>query len=449
MGTILRNLGHEIIFHDGMIAKTTDDLKTAISDIKPDLLLLYDDEFNYLTKMCLTNMRELAFDCINFAKETGIPVFVYNSDAIDHSDLYLKAGCSIVIVGEAEQSTLELLQNFNCFKNKDLEFLKTIKGIKFFITQNDQYFTGNRNLLDNLDSLPDPDYSLTNIAEYKKIWLKNHKYFSINISTTRGCPYSCNWCAKPLWGRTYGLFSPMRIVYLIENLIKEYNIDHIWITDDIFGLKYSWLVEFSDLMKSKKIKLSKGMKCLSRADLLIKNDTLKLLSQTGIKNIWIGAESGSQSILDRMEKGITVDQIYKVVELSKKVDIDISFFIQFGYLHETWEDIQKTRKLIKSCVPYDIGISVSYPLPGTKFYSIVLDIMTQKQNWIDSDDLELLYEGNYPSKFYKLLHRFVHSEYNLIKQIKNKNKKMLYLIPFYSFMFIYFRFRLQPYLLQK
>ena len=202
-------------------------------------------------------------------------------------------------------------------------------------------------------------------------------------------------------------------------------------------------------MAERNIFLSKGIKCLSRADLLVKKDTLELLKQAGIKNIWIGAESGSQSILDRMDKGTKVEQIYEVTKKSKQLGINISFFIQFGYLFETWEDILLTRTLIKECLPSDIGISVSYPLPGTKFYTMVSNLMSEKQNWKHSDDLDLMYTGNYPSKFYKILHRFVHIEYNLSKKINRKTLTLVYALPLYSLLFIYYRIRLQVYLSQK
>ena len=96
IATILSNLGHEIIFYDGMIAKTTNELSSLILESNPELILLYDDEFNYLTKMCLTNMRDLAKECIKKAKENNIPIIVYNSDAMDHSDIYLDTGCNAV-----------------------------------------------------------------------------------------------------------------------------------------------------------------------------------------------------------------------------------------------------------------------------------------------------------------------------------------------------------------
>ena len=202
-------------------------------------------------------------------------------------------------------------------------------------------------------------------------------------------------------------------------------------------------------MKDNHIILEKGIKCLSRADLLIKGNTLELLKRSGIKNIWIGVESGSQEILDRMDKNITVEQIYEAVKRSKNLNIDISFFIQFGYLYETWDDILLTRNLIKNCLPSHIGISVSYPLPGTKFYSIVSELLTEKTNWQHSDDLDLMYLGNYPSKFYKLLHRFVHVEYNLSKKFKYKKTNLLYTFPIYSLLYLYYRIRLQLYIINK
>ena len=143
-------------------------------------------------------------------------------------------------------------------------------------------------------------------------------------------------------------------------------------------------------------------------DLLLKDDTIDALAQSGLKEVWVGAESGSQKILDAMDKGTTVDQIYQATRLLKKKNIRVAFFIQFGYLGETKEDINKTIKMVEELVPDNIGVSVSYPLPGTKFYEKVKDDLQLKANWTDSDDLAMMFQGTYHSGFYKKLHRYMH-----------------------------------------
>jgi anaerobic magnesium-protoporphyrin IX monomethyl ester cyclase len=413
--TILRDLNHQIIFFDSMMSRP-DDFLNQIKNEKPDLILLYDDEFNYLTKMCLSNMRDAAVKFIKKARFLSIPTVVYSSDATDFPQSYLSAGCNAIIYGEGEGTLKEVVTslNNNSFERDKLQ----INGLKF-LHNGSIHVTPKRKLLEDLNSLPDPDYSFVNMNEYKKEWINNHGYFSTNISTTRGCPYRCNWCAKPIYGQTYDSFSSERVVNQIKDLKEKYSVDHFWITDDIFGLKPGWIKEFAAELKKHDIKIE--YKCLTRPDLLLRGDTINDLKESGCKNIWIGAESGSQKILDAMDKGTTVKQIYQASKRVKEAGMDISFFIQFGYTGETREDINLTRKMIRDCLPSDIGVSVSYPLPGTLFYERVKNELRNKTNWKDSDDLDPMLIGVYERNFYKILHRFVHAEYRIFKMIRSKN----------------------------
>jgi radical SAM superfamily enzyme YgiQ (UPF0313 family) len=227
-------------------------------------------------------------------------------------------------------------------------------------------------------------------------------------------------------------------------LKEEYSIDHLWITDDIFGLKPGWISDFAEECKKQNIIVP--YKCLSRPDLLLRGSTIEDLKNSGCKTIWIGAESGSQKILDAMDKGTTIEQIYIASESAARYGIEIAFFIQFGYPGEVWEDILLTRKMIRECLPADIGISVSYPLPGTKFHDRIKEELKEKQNWIDSDDLDLMFRGSYERSFYKLLHRFVHAEYRMVKIFKERKFGRLSHFIYYLFKFIYFRIKLQFYL---
>jgi radical SAM superfamily enzyme YgiQ (UPF0313 family) len=233
-----------------------------------------------------------------------------------------------------------------------------------------------------------------------------HQYFSINLVTTRGCPYKCNWCAKPIYGNRYNSHSPEYVVNMIKHARQYFTFDHIWFADDIFGLKPGWIKEFSDLLEKENIKIK--YKIQSRADLLLQEENIHYLAKSGCETVWMGAESGSQKILDAMDKGITVDQIRQAVKLLKRHDIKPALFLQFGYLDEKMEDIKQTVDLLKDLKPYDIGVSVSYPLPGTKFYDKVKEQLKEKSNWTDSDDLHLMFTNTYPANFYRHLHRYVH-----------------------------------------
>jgi anaerobic magnesium-protoporphyrin IX monomethyl ester cyclase len=131
--------------------------------------------------------------------------------------------------------------------------------------------------------------------------------------------------------------------------------------------------------------------------------------------VWIGAESGSQRILDAMEKGTRVEEIRASAARLRRTGIAVGFFLQFGYPGETWEDVQETRSLVRDCAPDDIGISVSYPLPGTRFFERVKGQLGAKQNWEDSSDLAMMFEGPYPTGFYRALHGLVHAEFRTVK----------------------------------
>lgn len=440
VATVLKQLGHEIIFYDCMMSRNPEGFNDKIKSEKPNLVIIYDDEFNYLTKMCLSNMRHAALSFIRTSKSANIPVIVYSSDATDFYDFYFKAGCDGIIYGEGEITIKEVVTAFA--NGRYFEERKNIEGLKFYENKK-IVITPSRKMIRDLDEIPNPDYSFINIDAYRKIWLEKHGYFSMNISTTRGCPYKCNWCAKPIYGKFYNSRSPENTAKHINELKNNFSIDHIWITDDIFGLKPEWLKEFS--FELEKLKIRIPYKCLSRPDLLLHNNILYYLKQSGCKTIWIGAESGSQKILDAMDKGTTVQQIYNATAEAHNFGIEVAFFIQFGYTYETWDDIKLTRKMITDCKPDDIGISVSYPLPGTVFYEKVKAQMKSKTNWKDSDDLDMMFSGSFARTFYKILHRLVHAEYRTHKILSEKNWGRLPVLLYYSMRFIFYRLKIQKY----
>lgn len=401
--SFIRDNNYTVELFDVMFEPHADAASTAINKFNPHVFVIYDDGFNYLTKMCLTNMREAAFDMIKLAKKAGCKVIVSSSDSTDHTEEYLKAGADFIITGEAELALKELLDaisNNSGFNN--------IKGLVFF-EKDKLERTAPREILKDLDSLPLPAWDLIDIGKYKTAWKKSSGYFSINIYTTRGCPFKCNWCAKPIYGNRYNARSPQAVVKEIKLLKNNYGIDHIWFCDDIFGLKPGWIKEFSKIMQENNLTIPFKIQC--RVDLLLEEENIKHLAAAGCNEVWVGAESGSQKILDAMDKGTTVSQIYEATANLRKHQIKPCFFIQFGYLGETLDDIKQTIKMVLGLMPYHIGVSVSYPLPGTKFFEKVKDELKSKSNWSDSDELVLMFQNTYQPQFYKTLHRYLHQVY--------------------------------------
>ncbi len=401
---LLRGNGFSVSLFDTMFVDSPDELTPELAEVQPDFFVVYDDGFNYLTKMCLTNMRDAAYRMIQLARRQGAIVIVSSSDSTDHYREYLERGADFVLLGEGEQTLLDIVTAISEGKEDYMQ----IPGLAF-LRNGHPIRTAARKVIKDLDSLPLPAWDLVDIPAYRKIWLHHHGYFSLNISTTRGCPFKCNWCAKPIYGNRYNARSPRHVIRELEYLKTQYNFDHIWMCDDIFGLKPGWVSEFAGLVEQTGLKFK--FKIQSRADLLVQPDYVRALARAGCDNSWMGAESGSQKILDAMDKGTTIAQIAEATRLLREHHIRPGFFIQFGYPGETREDIDLTIHMINHLLPDELGISVSYPLPGTVFYERVKTDLSEKTNWTDSDELRLMFRNTYPPAFYKQLHRYVHRTY--------------------------------------
>jgi len=400
---LMRSHGYDVSLFDSMLQSSPENIAPVLQQSTPDYLVIYDDGFNYLTKMCLTNMREAAFRMSALAKEKGCKVIVCSSDSTDHYEMYLKNGADYVILGEGEMVLLDLVNQLN-----GQQPLNGITGIVY--ADGEKIInTGRRAVIRNLDELPAPAWDLVNIAPYKKIWLQKQGYFSLNITASRGCTFKCNWCAKPLYGNRYHARSVDRVISELKILVNNFGAEQIWFCDDIFGLKPGWIAAFAEAVQKEGLQFR--FKIQSRADLLLEKDVVKHLAAAGCDEVWIGAESGSQKILDAMDKGTTVEQIYMSRMLLKKFNIQSAFFLQFGYPGETKEDIDATLKMVMDLMPDNIGISVTYPLPGTKLFDMVSAELKDKANWQHSDELAMMFRNTYPKEFYKILQRYVHSRY--------------------------------------
>jgi anaerobic magnesium-protoporphyrin IX monomethyl ester cyclase len=421
----LRQHGYEVAFFDAMLAESEDEWALALNAHRPTYAILYEDNFNYLSKMCLLRMREAAFKMIEMAKSLGCTVILCGADATDHYADYLERGADYCLLGEGEETLIELLSQLTTETEPNLE---GILGLAFQSSNHPIPHPARRPDITNLDKLPFPAWDLVDVEKYRSIWMKRHGYFSMNMVTTRGCPYHCNWCAKPIWGQRYNSRSPENVVAEMKWLKETYAPDHIWFADDILGLKPNWIEKFATLLQEADAMIP--FKCLQRAD-LVNAKTAAALAKAGCQTVWLGAESGSQKILDAMDKGDTVQDIYQAASALRANGIEVGFFLQFGYPGETWADVQKTLKMVRECAPDDIGISVSYPLPGTKFFERVKLELGEKQNWVDSDDLAMLYRGPFPTEFYRILHGRVHYEFRIHQAWRKRDWMKMLRSPYY------------------
>jgi len=412
----LRQHGYEVALFDAMLAESEEEWGNALDRHQPQYAILYEDNFNYLSKMCLLRMRDAAFKMIKMAKSRGCIVILCGADATDHYEGYLAQGADYVLIGEGEETLIELLRQLSAGKETG-QIIGLVSRQTLALSHIEGSNVKRRPDISDLDKLPFPAWDLVNVEKYRSIWLKRHGYFSMNMVTTRGCPFHCNWCAKPIWGQRYHSRSPENVAAEMKWLKETYHPDHIWFADDILGLKPGWLPRFADAIYAQGSLIP--FKCLSRADLLTRAGEVNALARAGAQTVWMGAESGSQKILDAMDKGTRVEQIHEAARRLKRAGIRVGFFLQFGYPGETRDDIEKTIQLVRDCNPDDIGISVSYAMPGTKFYDAVREQLGEKQNWQDSQDLAMLYQGPFSTEFYRKLHTVIHKEFRARKAWKS------------------------------
>jgi anaerobic magnesium-protoporphyrin IX monomethyl ester cyclase len=421
----MRQRGYRVALFDAMLAEGPQAWAAALQQHQAKYAVLFEDNFNYLSKMSLLRMREAAFEMIDAARAQGCVVIACGSDMTDHAEKYLERGADFVLLGEGEETLRELINYLEKdavgtryisslqTQNRDDGGLYQIQSLAY---KSDRRVikTPTRPVIRDLNALPFPAWDLVDREQYRRVWLERHGYYSMNLVTTRGCPFHCNWCAKPIWGQKYNVRSPQNVVEEMAWLKTNFNPDHIWFMDDIMGIQDRWIEEFADLLDQRKLRIP--FKSLNRVDLLLRGKTIPALARAGAKIVWVGAESGSQKILDAMEKGTQVEQIYEATRQLHAHGIKVAFFLQFGYPGETREDIELTLKMVRDLMPDDIGISVSYPLPGTKFYENVKHELGERVNWIDSQDLAMLYQGPFRTEFYRQLHTVVHKDYRSRKR---------------------------------
>jgi anaerobic magnesium-protoporphyrin IX monomethyl ester cyclase len=402
----VRCAGHKVALFDAMLASGTDAFRDALARSRPSFVAIVEDNFNFLTKMCTVRMRDATIEMIGAARAAGCAVVVNGSDASDHPARYLDAGAEAVMLGDVEAPLLAVADAWRggtCSAST----LQDVAGLAVRGATAAVAYTRARPSQRELDALPLPAWDLVDVEGYRRVWTEAHGRFSWNMVTSRGCPFGCNWCAKPVFGRRYTQRSPACVAEEMRRLKQEVRPDHIWFADDIFGLTARWIEEFSREVGRRQARTTYTIQC--RVDLLTP-DVVSALVASGAEEVWLGVESGSQKILDAMEKGTSVSEVRTATRALKAQGVRACWFLQLGYPSEQWEDVLLTRDLVRDEQPDDIGVSVAYPLPGTSFHAAVVAQLGLQQNWQDTGDLAMLFHGTYDSSFYRLLRDALHDE---------------------------------------
>ena len=405
--SMLRAAGHRVKFFDAMLAEGIDEYDRMLRVDPPQLVLFYEDNFNFLSKMCLAAMRRAACDMIGSAGRVNAKIIAAGPDVSDAPGVYLRAGADLALLGEGVSALMELLPRLELQPNLDIEGLAgDIKGVAW-LGEDRVHNAGGGKGLPLAPQTGLAAWDLVDMERYRSVWMKAHGYFSLNMAASRGCSFHCTWCAKPIWGNQYLQRTPSEVAAEMGYLKRTFNPDRIWFADDIFGFRVDWVSKFAAATQAAGAQIPFSIQ--TRAD-LISERMARALQDAGCTEAWIGAESGSPRILNSMNKGTTVPEILTARARLKAAGIRAGFFIQLGYIDEQIEDILATRDLLKSAQPDEIGVSVSYPLPGTKFYDLVKAQMRAKTHWHESNDLEMMFQGTYTSDFYRTMRNLLHDQ---------------------------------------
>ena len=399
----LRVRGISVAVFDPMLLDPDTHFKTALETHRPRIVAVYEDDFNFLSKMCLTRMRGVAWEISRMARAIGAKVISHGSDAADHPALFLDNGFNYVLRGEAEETLAQLCSAI--LRGDD------VGAVEGLVRRNERekLVVHPTAMAKNpqWSSLPAPSRDLIDLLPYREAWTGAHGYFSMNMVSSRGCPYRCNWCAKPISGNKFRLRSATSVAGEMKWLKVEAGVQHIWFADDVFALDADWMQRFEMEVQAQDAVVP--FKIQSRADLMSER-TVRALKAAGCAEVWMGVESGSQAVLNAMDKGLKLASVYSARERLRDAGIRTCYFLQFGYPGESWQELQETIKLVRDTKPDDIGVSFSYPLPGTPFYERVQAELGWKRNWSDSDDLCILFKASHTTEFYRAVRDALHAE---------------------------------------
>src|SRR5246127_3411402 len=401
--TALQDHGFSVAVFDPMLEAPFPGMDELLKEQRPRILVIYEDDFNFLSKMCLTRMREIAFEFARAARRTGAVVVAHGSDATDHPELFLDNGFEYILCGEAEEALAIL-----CGALLKGHAIPAIDGL---VRRDDsgRAVRSHERLARNAGwfQLSPPGRDWVNFQPYRAAWLHAHGYFSVNMVSSRGCPYHCNWCAKPISGNKFQLRPAASVAEEMKVLKFTVGADHIWFGDDVFALNHHWVRELAEEVNRRDAVVP--FKIQSRADLMTE-ETVENLKMAGCAEVWMGVESGSQIVLNAMDKGLSLPVVIAARRRLAQAGIRACYFLQLGYPGEGWAELQETIAFVRSTRPDDIGVSFSYPLPGTVFYERVQAQLGDKRNWTDSDDLCVLFGAAYTTEFYRAVRDALHAE---------------------------------------
>jgi anaerobic magnesium-protoporphyrin IX monomethyl ester cyclase len=351
--------------------------------------------------------RPNVIEILRVAKAAGWQTVVGGPEPGAYIDEYLEAGADIVVIGEGEITLEELVP---VLKSRSVEILQNVKGIAFRASDGTVTRTPPRDQIRDIDTQPWPARDAIDSPRYLTVWRDHHGMGSVSLITARGCPYHCRWCSHEVFGKTHRRRKPASVADELEWLIGRYQPEMAWMADDVFTIHHGWLFQYADELKRRGIKLP--FECISRADRL-NPKVVATLAEMGCFRVWIGSESGSQRILDAMERGVTVEEVRSAVAMCKSHGIKTGMFLMWGYEGEELRDIEATIEHVKKTDPDIFFTTIAYPIKGTPYFAEVADRLENLKSWSVGSDREIRIRNRHSRQFYNFADKLLRSEVEL------------------------------------
>ena len=351
--------------------------------------------------------RSSVVEILGVARKAGWRTVVGGPEPSAYINEYLEAGAEVVVIGEGEVTLEELVP---VLQSHSVESLQRVNGIAFRAPDGTVVQTPAREQIRDIDAQPWPARESIDSQRYVEVWREHHGMGSVSLITARGCPYHCRWCSHEVFGKTHRRRKPGSVADELEWLIQRYQPEMAWMADDVFTIHHGWLFQYAAELKRRSIRLP--FECISRADRL-NPKVVETLAEMGCFRVWIGSESGSQRILDAMERGVTAEEVRSAVSMCKSHGIKTGMFLMWGYEGEELGDIEATIEHVKRTDPDIFFTTVAYPIKGTPYFTEVASRVDNLKAWQVGSDREVRVRGRHSRNFYSFADKLLRSEVEL------------------------------------
>jgi len=387
----LKSRGFTISVFDSTF-RTIEDFAATLEKERPPIVGI---AVNLMTKRNALRMMATA-------KRAGARVVIGGPDPPYHAESYLNAGADVVVIGEGEQTLEQLIPALQSAAPD----LASINGIVFRGSDGTMVRTPPRALLADLDRQPWPDRDAIDLPSYLSAWRERHGVGTVSLITARGCPYTCTWCSRSVFGETHRRRTVANVADEVEGIVDRYHPERLWYADDVFAIHRSWTIDYARALERRRIRMP--FECISRAE-RIDDDVADALASLGCFRVWIGSESGSQRVLDAMQRRVSVERVRESAAMLRRRGIEVGMFIMLGYDGEQQQDLQATVDHLKRTAPDVFLTTVSYPIKGTPYYQQVADRLVP-QDWAEHTDRDLVVRGRPVRSYYDFARRWMTAE---------------------------------------